>query len=108
MTIETYNLTYGRDSVPKSLIFEQMVIRAQKTVEHYIGDLYHDVLWMQHGIPDKLELDESFAFTWAVREYGTAIGEHLSPRELADHKAAWKVTISYEQGYRMILTFESL
>ena len=108
MTIETYNLTCGSDSVPKSMIFEQMVIRAQKTVEHYIGDLYHDALWMQKGVPNKLEPGESFVFTWAVRDYGTAIGESLSPSELAEHKDAWKVTITYDLAYRMILTFESL
>lgn len=51
-------------------VFGELVKLAAPVVMHYVGDLWHDAMWL-----DKLQGPGRFYFS--VREYGTSIGENF-------------------------------
>lgn len=56
-------------SCVNSLLFGEMVRRAQPTLAHYQGDLFHDARWMERHVTGPT------TFWWVHREWGTHIGD---------------------------------
>lgn len=76
VTEETQLCSHGHDLTESSLVsvkahlFGQMVRRARPIHEHYLGDIYHDALWI-----DKRYNEVPFSFTWGFSESHTSIGD---------------------------------
>ena len=57
----------------RPFVFELLVKLATPHVKHYVSDLYHDAEWVRTTTPR----DQSFWFTYVVRECGTNLYDHM-------------------------------
>lgn len=67
-------MVYGGDwnsaqTSVRSSIFSKMIELARDRVKFYVGDLYHDALWLSE------EVNGATTFEWVPRESGTHIGD---------------------------------
>lgn len=83
-------------------IFGEMIKLATPMIEHYHGDLYHDVHWLDEYLTD-LETEFYFGFD----NCGTAIGTDYDLIRLSRQSNVYKFTL-YEQGRSFYLKIERI
>jgi hypothetical protein len=56
----------------KAHLYNELMERL--TAKHYLGDMFHDALWLEAHLNEKVWQGENFSFVWITREWGTHIG----------------------------------
>jgi hypothetical protein len=87
-----YRLTtgWGTTEPPLSLVFGHVLETVLPVVKHFLGDFYHDVMWMSSNLKGPA------TFYFGARESGTNIGFKLS--DIGDsNRVVLKVVIEYEE-----------